>query len=67
MATICITHYHSDHAAGAEELAVRLGAPLAATPETARLAGLETPDIPLSEGTTIEFGGGYNHDFERKD
>lgn len=58
VATICITHYHPDHAAGADDLAVRLGAPLAATPETARLVGLETLDCPLSEGATIEFGGG---------
>lgn len=58
VATLCITHYHPDHAAGAEDLAVRLGAPLAATPESARLATLETLDYPLSEGTTIEFGGG---------
>ena len=59
VAAICITHYHADHAAGAAELALRLGAPLAATLESARLAALEQPDIPLSEGVTIEFGGGH--------
>lgn len=59
LGAICITHYHPDHAAGAAELALRLGAPLAATPESARLAALEQPDIPLSEGAAIEFGGGH--------
>jgi glyoxylase-like metal-dependent hydrolase (beta-lactamase superfamily II) len=59
VAAICITHYHPDHAAGAEHLAVRLGAPLAATPESARLAELEALDQPLSEGTAVEFGGGH--------
>jgi glyoxylase-like metal-dependent hydrolase (beta-lactamase superfamily II) len=58
VAAICITHYHPDHAAGAEDLAVRLGAPLAATPESARLAALDPPDLPLSDGTVLEFGGG---------
>jgi glyoxylase-like metal-dependent hydrolase (beta-lactamase superfamily II) len=58
VAAICITHYHPDHAAGAAELALRLGAPLAATSESAVLAALEPPDIPLSESTTIDFGGG---------
>ncbi len=58
VAAICITHYHPDHAAGAEDLRARLGAPLAATPESARLAALEAVDLPLYEGTTIEAGGG---------
>ena len=55
---VCITHYHPDHAAGAEELAARLGASLAATPASAQLAALEPPDISLCEGKTIGFGGG---------
>lgn len=57
-AAVCLTHYHPDHAAGAEELTLRLGAPLAATSETARLAGLEPPAIPLGSGSVIAFGGG---------
>lgn len=56
---ICITHHHADHAAGAAELALRLGAPLAALPESAELAGLEPPEIPLSPGAGIVFGGGH--------
>ncbi len=58
VAAVCITHYHADHAAGAAELALRLGAPLAATPESARLAALEPPEIALSDGTSVVFGGG---------
>jgi glyoxylase-like metal-dependent hydrolase (beta-lactamase superfamily II) len=58
VAAICITHYHPDHAAGAAELALRLAAPLAATPESAQLAELEPPEIPLSPGSTVGFGGG---------
>ena len=57
-AALCITHYHPDHAAGAAELALRLAAPLAARPESAELAALPPPEIPLSAGSTIEFGGG---------
>jgi len=58
IAAICITHHHADHAAGAAELAVRLGAPLAALSESAALAGLEPPEIPLSPGASFAFGGG---------
>lgn len=57
-AAVCVTHYHGDHAAGAAELTLRLGAPLAATLETARLAGLEAPGIPLAPGSLLAFGGG---------
>jgi glyoxylase-like metal-dependent hydrolase (beta-lactamase superfamily II) len=58
VAAICITHYHPDHAAGAAELVLRLGAPLAATRESAELAALEPPEIPLVAGAAVEFGGG---------
>jgi glyoxylase-like metal-dependent hydrolase (beta-lactamase superfamily II) len=58
VAAICITHYHHDHAAGAAELALRLGAPVAATLESAALAGLDPPQIPLSDGARVTFGGG---------
>ena len=58
VAAVCITHYHDDHAAGAAELAIRLGAPLAATQASARLAALGEPQIMLFEGTVVTFGGG---------
>ncbi|NIR42851.1 MAG: MBL fold metallo-hydrolase [Gemmatimonadetes bacterium] len=58
VAAICITHYHPDHAAGAADLVLRLAAPLAATPESARAAGLEAPEIPLDPGSVVPFGGG---------
>jgi glyoxylase-like metal-dependent hydrolase (beta-lactamase superfamily II) len=58
VAAICVTHYHADHAAGAAELALRLAAPLAATRETAEIAALEPPQIPLAPGSSIAFGGG---------
>lgn len=58
VAAVCITHYHPDHAAGAAELVLRLAAPLAATPESARAAGLDEPEIPLDEDSVLEFGGG---------
>lgn len=58
VAAICITHYHPDHAAGTAALALRLAAPVAATPDSASLAGLEPPDLPLEPGTTLDFAGG---------
>ncbi len=58
VAAICITHFHADHAAGAAELALRLGSPLAAAPESAEKAGLDAPQIELAEGTAVRFGGG---------
>ncbi len=58
VAAVCLTHYHPDHAAGAAELVLRLGAPLAATPESARLAGLDPPQIPLDERAAVPFAGG---------
>jgi len=58
VAAVCITHHHADHAAGAAELVLRLAAPLAALPESAALAGLEPPEIPLSPGASLTFGGG---------
>jgi glyoxylase-like metal-dependent hydrolase (beta-lactamase superfamily II) len=57
-AAVCVTHYHPDHAAGSAELALRLAAPLAATPDSAALAALESPQIPLSDGAIVSFGGG---------
>jgi glyoxylase-like metal-dependent hydrolase (beta-lactamase superfamily II) len=59
VAAICITHYHADHAAGAAELRLRLAAPLAATPGSADLAGLDPPEILLQPGGRIDFGGGH--------
>ncbi len=59
VAAVCVTHYHPDHAPGAAELVLRLAAPLAATPEAAERAGLEPPQIPLSPGTVVRFGGGH--------
>ncbi|UCC48666.1 MAG: MBL fold metallo-hydrolase [Gemmatimonadota bacterium] len=59
LGAICITHHHADHAAGAAELALRSGALLAALPESAELAGLEPPEIPLSPGASVVFGGGH--------
>lgn len=59
VAAICVTHHHADHAEGAVELALRLGAPLAATPETAGRAGLEAPAVELAEGVSLAFGGGH--------
>jgi glyoxylase-like metal-dependent hydrolase (beta-lactamase superfamily II) len=58
VAAVCITHYHADHADGAAELTLRLAAPLAAVPESAELAALDPPDIPLSAGSMVDFGGG---------
>jgi len=58
VAAVCITHYHPDHAAGAAELVLRLGAPLAATRGSAELAALGPPEIPLVAGAAVEFGGG---------
>jgi glyoxylase-like metal-dependent hydrolase (beta-lactamase superfamily II) len=58
VAAVCITHYHPDHAAGAAELTLRLGAPLAATLESAEQAALEPPEIELVPGATVTFGGG---------
>ena len=58
VAAVCVTHYHPDHADGAAELTLRLAAPLAAVPESATLAALDPPDIPLSPGSTLRFGGG---------
>lgn len=57
-AAICITHYHADHAAGAAELRLRIAAPLAATPDSARRASLDPPELALREGTMIPFGAG---------
>lgn len=59
VAGICITHHHADHAAGAAELRLRLAAPLAATGQSAELAGLDPPELPLSAGSTVPFGGGH--------
>jgi glyoxylase-like metal-dependent hydrolase (beta-lactamase superfamily II) len=58
VAAICVTHHHADHAAGAAELRLRLAAPLAANPRSAELAGLDPPELPLSAGSTVPFGGG---------
>ncbi len=58
VAAICITHFHADHAAGAAELTLRLAAPLAAAPESAEKAGLEPPQIVLTDGVAVRFGGG---------
>ncbi|UCF19416.1 MAG: MBL fold metallo-hydrolase [Gemmatimonadota bacterium] len=59
VAAICITHHHADHAAGAAELRLRLAAPLAAAPDSAALAGLEPPEIPLRPGGRIDFDAGH--------
>jgi glyoxylase-like metal-dependent hydrolase (beta-lactamase superfamily II) len=58
VAAILLTHGHPDHAAGASELALRLAAPVAARPESARMAGLDPPAIALESGGSIEFGTG---------
>ncbi len=58
VAAICITHHHADHAAGAAELRLRIGAPLAATPESARRAELDQPELVLEGGASVAFGGG---------
>ena len=58
VAAVCVTHWHPDHAAGASELRERLGAPLAATAQTAELAELEPPELELRDGIEIEFGDG---------
>lgn len=58
VAAVCITHYHADHAAGAAELALRLGAPLAAAPRSAELAALDEPQIALVPAYSLRFGGG---------
>ena len=58
VAAVCLTHWHPDHAGGGSELRARLGAPLAATAQTAELADLEPPEIELRDGTEIELGGG---------
>jgi glyoxylase-like metal-dependent hydrolase (beta-lactamase superfamily II) len=58
VAAICITHYHADHAAAAAELALRVGAPLAARPRSAELAALDEPEIPLTPSSSVAFGGG---------
>ncbi len=58
VAAVCVTHHHADHAAGAAELTLRLAAPLAANRESAQLAGLDPPELPLSAGSTLPFGGG---------
>jgi len=58
VAALCITHHHADHAAGAADLVLRLAAPLAATPESAERAALDPPDLPLTAGSTLSFGGG---------
>lgn len=59
VAAICITHHHADHAAGAAELRLRLAAPLAAAPDSAALAGLDLPEIPLRPGGRVDFGAGH--------
>lgn len=58
VAAICITHYHPDHAAGAAELRLRIGAALAATTDSAVRAGLDRPELEIEGGSSIEFGGG---------
>lgn len=58
VAAVCLTHWHPDHAEGAAELIVRLGAGLAATAESAARAALDAPDLELGEGAEIEFDGG---------
>lgn len=59
VAALCVTHYHADHAAGAADLILRLAAPLAAMPESAERAALDPPELPLTPGSTIGFGGGH--------
>lgn len=58
VAALCLTHYHADHAAGAGDLRLRLAAPLAASHESADKAALDPPEVPLSAGSRIGFGGG---------
>ncbi len=58
VAAVCLTHWHPDHAEGAAELVVRLGAQLAATAESAERAALDEPGLELGEGVEIEFDGG---------
>jgi glyoxylase-like metal-dependent hydrolase (beta-lactamase superfamily II) len=59
VAAVCITHHHADHASAAAELTLRLAAPLAATPESAKMAALDPPDLPVSDGSSVGFGGGH--------
>lgn len=58
VAAIAVTHWHPDHAAGVPELALRLGAPVAATRASAQLAGLDPPTIELTPGVELGFDGG---------
>lgn len=55
---IWLTHHHQDHVSGAEYLAGRTGAPIAAHPETAaRLAGRVPVARSLRDGDVIELDG----------
>jgi len=53
---VCLTHAHPDHSAAAAELAARLGAPIAASPETLGRIGLEGRE--LSDGDEIQVDDG---------
>ena len=55
---IALTHGHPDHAAGAPELALRLGAPVAASRASAELADIELPAVELTPGRELAFEGG---------
>lgn len=53
---VCLTHAHADHAGGAERVATRLGAPLAASAATLERLGIR--GRILEDGTTVEVDGG---------
>lgn len=56
---ICLTHAHADHAGAARAAAERLGAPVAASPETLRRLGLrgravaEGDEVPVDGGASV--------------
>jgi glyoxylase-like metal-dependent hydrolase (beta-lactamase superfamily II) len=58
VALIAHTHHHGDHVGGAAYLAARLGVPVAAHAETARLlAGLVAVDRVVADGEELDAGG----------
>ena len=54
---ILLTHHHVDHVSGAAPLAARLGVPVAAHPDTARLVsgGIEIREL-LDPGQVLDYG-----------
>lgn len=56
---VCLTHAHPDHSASALEVAARVGAPIAAAPET--LLRLDIEGRGLLDGDSIEVDSGDTH------